>query len=343
MNNSPQGHIARILTGYWTSQMVYVAAKLNLAGLIKSGLRTSDDLARATETHPRSLYRLLRGLASLGIFAEGESKQFSLTPAAEALLDEYPGSQRAMAIMSGEEHYRSWSELLYCVQAGKTGFEKLYEMRPFDYLSQHPEQGAIFDAAMTSVHGSETPAAVAAYDFSQFRTIADIGGGNGSLLSAVLENNPRLRGILYDLAPVIERARPNLAKAGLAERCECRAGSFFENVPAGADAYMLRHIIHDWDDDECVTILRNCHKAMAGNKSACLLILETVIPPGNDPLFGKLLDLNMLVIPGGLERTEAEYRELFAAAGYRLSRIVATATEISVIEGQPVSTAQPVN
>jgi len=316
--------------------MVYVAAKLDLPGLLKSGPRSADDLARATGTHPRSLYRLLRGLASLGIFAEGAAKQFSMTPLAEALLDDVPGSQRAMAIMSGEEHYVSWSELLYCVKTAKTGFEKLYKMRPFDYMTQHPEQGAIFDAAMTSVHGSETPAAVAAYDFSQFKLLIDIGGGNGSLISAVLEKNTGLKGILYDLAPVIERARPNLVKAGLAARCECRAGSFFESVPAGADAYMMRHIIHDWDDDECVTILKHCRSAMGGNTAARLLVLETVIPPGNDPMFGKLLDLNMLVIPGGLERTEQEYRELFANAGFRLSRIVPTATEISVIEGVPV-------
>ncbi len=336
MDVSPQAAVGRMLTGYWVSQMIYVAAKLDLAGLLQAGPRSSDDLAAATGTHPRSLYRLLRGLASLGVFAEGEPKQFSLTPLAEALLDGVPGSQRAMALMTGEEHYMSWSELLYCVQTGKIGFEKLYKMRPFDYLSQHPEQGAIFDAAMTSVHGKESPAALAAYDFSTIGVLADIGGGNGSLISATLEKHRGLRGILFDLPAVIERARPNIEKAGLAGRCQCLTGSFFESVPAGADAYMLRHIIHDWDDDESIAILRNCRTAIGTNPAGRLLVLETVIPPGNDRMFGKLLDLNMLVIPGGLERTESEYRDLFAASGFLLNRIVPTTTEISVIEGLPV-------
>ena len=336
MENSPQGQIARMISGYWISQMVYVAAKLDLAGLLRGGPRTADDLARATGTHARSLYRLLRGLASLGIFAQGEGKQFSMTPLAEALLDGVPGSQRAMALMTGEEHYLSWSELLYCVRTGKTGFEKLYHMLPFDYLSQHPEQGAIFDAAMTSVHGKESAAALAAYDFSTIRVLADIGGGNGSLLTATLEKHRQLQAILFDLPPVIERSKRNLEKAGISDRCRCVAGSFFESVPEGADAYLLRHIIHDWPDAESTTILCNCRKAMGTNRAARLLVLETVIPPGNVPMFGKLLDLNMLVIPGGLERTEQEYRELFAAAGFQLGHIVPTTTEVSVIEGLPV-------
>lgn len=336
MDNSPQGQVAQMLTGYWVSQMVYVAAKLDLAGLLKAGPRSSDDLAQATKTHPRALYRLLRGLASLGIFAEGQPRHFSMTPKAEALLDGVPGSQRAMALMTGEEHYLSWSELLHCVQTNQTGFEKLYKMRPFDYLPLHPEQGAIFDAAMTSVHGQESPAALAAYDFSNIGVLADIGGGNGSLISATLEKHRELRGILFDMPSVIERSRPNIERAGLAGRCQCIAGSFFESVPPGADAYMLRHIIHDWDDHESITILRNCRTAIGTNPAGRVLIVETVIPPGNEPMFGKLLDLNMLVIPGGLERTETEYRELFAASGWRLNRIVPTTTEISVIEALPV-------
>lgn len=335
MDNSPQGQVAQMLTGYWVSQMVYVAAKLDLAGLLQAGPRSSDDLAQSTRTHPRSLYRLLRGLASLGVFAEGQSRLFSMTPKAEALLEGAPGSQRAMALMTGEEHYLSWSELLHCVETGQTGFEKIYNMRPFDYLPLHPEQGAIFDAAMTSVHGRESPAALAAYDFSTIGVLADIGGGNGSLISATLEKHCKLRGILFDMPSVIERSRANIKQAGLDARCQCLAGNFFESVPSGADAYMLRHIIHDWDDAESTTILRNCRNALGTNPTGRVLVLETVIPPGNDPMFGKLLDLNMLVIPGGLERTETEYRELFAVSGFRLNRIVPTTTEISVIEGLP--------
>ncbi|MGQ0633492.1 MAG: methyltransferase [Planctomycetaceae bacterium] len=330
---SPSGKIAGLLTGYWNSQMIYVAAKLDLAGLLHQGAKTSEELAAATQTQPRAMYRLLRALASQGIFAEVQPQRFSNTPASLALLDGAPGSQRAMAIMTGEEHYLSWSELLYCVQTGKTGFEKLYNMPPFNYLAQHPEQAANFDAAMTSVHGRETPAMLAAYDFAGIHVLADVGGGNGSLLIATLQKHPQLQGILYDLPHVVERSRANFAAAGLAARCRCLPGSFFEHVPPGADAYLMRHIIHDWDDAEAVAILKNCRQAMAGNPQARLLVLEAVIPPGNDPMFSKLLDLNMLVIPGGLERTEAEYRQLFKAAGFRLNRIVATATEVSVIEG----------
>lgn len=334
--NSPQGKIAQMLTGYWVSQMIHVAAKLDLAGLLKDGPRTADDLAQATATHPRSLYRLLRALAGLGIFAETTPRTFTMTPLSEALLDGVPGSQRAMAIMTGEEHFLSWSELLYCVQTGKTGFEKIYKKLPFDYLAEHPAQAANFDAAMTSVHGQETPAMLAAYDFSGIKVLADVGGGNGSLIAATLQKHPQLAGILYDLPHVIERAKKNLAAAGLADRCRCLPGSFFEEIPAGADAYLMRHIIHDWDDPESITILKNVRKAMGNNTSAKLLVLETVIPPGNDPMFGKLLDLNMLVIPGGLERTESEYRELFDTAGFRLNRIVPTSTEVSVVEALPV-------
>jgi hypothetical protein len=334
--NSASGKIAQMLTGYWVSQMVHVAAKLDLAGLLKDGPRTADDLAQKTGTHPRSLYRLLRGLASLGIFAETDPKLFSMTPLSEALLDGVPGSQRAMAMMSGDEHYASWSELLYCVKTGKTGFEMRFGMLPFDYLSKHPEPAKIFDAAMTSVHGTESPAMLAAYDFAGIGVLADVGGGNGSLITLTLQKHAKLKGILYDLPHVIERSRSNIAVAGLADRCQCVAGSFFEKVPEGADAYLMRHIIHDWDDAESIAILKNCRRAMGANREARLLILETVIPPGNDPMFGKLLDLNMLVIPGGLERTEAKYRELFAAAGFRLNRIVPTTTEVSLIEGFPI-------
>jgi hypothetical protein len=331
---SPSGQIAQMLTGYWVSQMVYVAAKLDLAGLLKKGPRTAQDLAAATNMHPGALYRTLRGLASLGVFAEQDDGLFVNTPASEALLDGVPGSQRAMAIMTGEEHYKSWGEFLYSVQTGKPAFDKVYGIRPFDYLSQHPEQGANFDAAMTSVHGRETPAMLAAYDFHGVRTLCDIGGGNGSLIIATLLKHPAIQGMLYDLAPVIERSRQHVDAAGLTCRCQCVTGNFFESVPAGADTYLMRHIIHDWTDDECVTILKNVRQVIP--RDGRLLVLESVIPPGNDPMFGKLLDLNMLVIPGGRERTEAEYRTLYSAAGFHLSRIVPTTTEVSIVEGLPV-------
>jgi hypothetical protein len=219
------------------------------------------------------------------------------------------------------------------VKTGETGFERVYGKPIFDYLSEHPEQAKIFDAAMTAIHGHETQAMIEAYDFSALGTLVDVGGGNGSLLCTVLEQNPRLRGVLYDLPGVVARAQENIKARGLADRCTTVGGSFFDAVPPGGDAYLLRHIIHDWYDDRASIILRHCRKAMKPNGR--LLVIETVVPPGNDPGFVKLLDLNMLVIPGGTERTEDEYRTLYASCDFRLARIVPTRADVAVIEGVP--------
>jgi hypothetical protein len=326
---SPQQQMSRLLTGYWISQAIYVAAKLGVGDLLKDGPRSSDDLASATQTHPRSLYRLLRGLATVGVFAEHDGHSFSLTPLGECLRSVL-GSQRALALMIGEEHYHAFAELLYSVQTGKTAFDKVYGLPVFDFLTKHPEKAKIFDEAMVGVHGRETAAMLDAYDFSEIGVLADIGGGNGSVLTSVLKNYPQMKGMLFDLPGVAERAKTNIQATGLADRCQVVGGSFFESVPKGADAYMMRHIIHDWDDEKSVIILKNIHKAMA--KDGRLLVVESVI--GNESSFGKLLDLAMLVIPGGAERTEEEYRRLYERAGFRLTRIVATKAEVSVIEGR---------
>jgi hypothetical protein len=333
MADTAQQLMRQLIAGYWHSQCVYVAAKLGIADLLKDGPVSSDDLAKKTKTHPPALYRLLRGLASLGVFAEEGERRFALTPAAALLRDDIPGSQRAMAIMMGEEHYKSWGELVSSVQTGKPAFEKIFGKPVFEFLSERPEQAAIFDRAMVGVHGRETSAVLDAYDFSAFSSIADIGGGNGSTLSGILERHPALHGTLFDLPGVIGRARQNVEKAGMSDRLHLVAGDFFESIPSGADAYFLRHIIHDWDDEKALRILENVRRAMG--EEGRVLVVESVIPPGNDPCFGKLLDLTMLVIPGGQERTEDEYRTLFGKAGFRLSRIVPTQAEVSVIEGVP--------
>lgn len=321
-----------LITGYWTTQAVYVAAKLGVADRLVSGPRTADDLAQEVNVHGPSLYRLLRALASLGLFAADETGRFRLTPLGESLRSDVPGSQRALAIMSGKEQYHAWGSLLYSVQTGKTAFDKLYGMPVFEFLSRNEEQAKVFDAAMVGIHGRETAAMTDAYDFSGVTVLADIGGGNGSLLISVLKKHPTMRGILYDLPGVVGRAKANFQTAGVADRCQAIGGDFFASVPAGADAYLMRHIIHDWDDERATTILRNVHRVLPANGR--LLVIEGIIPSGNDPSFGKLLDLTMLVIPGGKERTKEEYRELFSGAGFDLTRIVPTNAEVSVIEGR---------
>lgn len=330
---APPPSLMQMASGFWISQSVYVAAKLGLADLLRDGPRSSEELARQTKTDPLSLFRLLRTLASVGVFAQNAAGTFEITPLAQGLL-EGPGSAKAAILMMGEEHYRSWGELLHCVRTGATAFEKIYGKPIFDYLSEHPEQAKIFDAAMTSIHGHETQAMIEAYDFAKIGTLVDVGGGNGGLLCTVLEQTPGLRGVLYDLPSVVERATKSIEARKLSSRCSAVGGSFFESVPAGGDAYLLRHIIHDWYDDKASIILKNCRKAM--KPEGRLLVIETVVPPGNDPGFVKLLDLNMLVIPGGMERTEEEYRSLYASCGFRLDRVIPTRAEVSILEGTPI-------
>jgi hypothetical protein len=330
---TPRQQLLQMITSYWASMAIHVAAKLKLADLVKDAPRTADDLAKLTGTNPQALYRLLRALSSVGIFTEDDMAHFRLTPMAECLLDVH-GSQRAVALMMGDEHFRSWGDLLYSVQTGKPAFDHIYGKPVFDWLSEHPEEAKIFDAAMTGFHGPETQAMIDAYDYAGVNTLVDIGGGNGTVLAAVLKRNPAMKGILYDLPGVIERAKQNLADQGLSSRVQTIAGSFFESAPLGGDAYQMRHIIHDWTDEQCHTILSHIRKVIP--KTGKLLVIEMVVKPRNEPQVAKWLDLNMLAIPGGRERTEAEYRDMYAKAGFRLERVVATPTEVSVIEGRPV-------
>ena len=321
-----------MITGYWISQAIYAAAKFGIADHLKIGPRSVDELAEATSTNADALYRLLRALASKGIFAEGEPRQFSLTPLAEPLQSDVPGSKRALALMSGDEQFHAWAEIEYSIQTGKIAFEKVYGKPIFDYLGENPDKARIFDAAMVGIHGRESNAILDAYDFSEIGVVADIGGGNGSQITGILQKHTSMRGILFDLPHVIERAKNQIESAGLPDRCELVAGNFFDAVPEGADAYMMRHIIHDWDDEKSLTILRNCHQAMSSDSK--LLVVESVIPLGNKPFGGKFLDLVMLLIPGGKERTEDEYRALLRKAGFELTRVVPTGTEVGIIEAR---------
>eukprot|EP00438_Fugacium_kawagutii_P030638 Skav234279 [mRNA] locus=C9163801:113:1084:+ [translate_table: standard] len=319
-----------MITGYWHSQAIYAAAKFGIADHLKDGPKSVDDLADATSTNADALYRLLRALASKGIFAEGEPRHFSLTPLAEPLQTDAPGSKRALALMSGDEQFRSWAEICYSIETGGIAFDKVFGKPIFKYLSENPDKAKIFDAAMVGIHGRESDVILDAYDFSNVGVLADIGGGNGSQISRILEHHSGLNGILFDLPHVIERAKTPIEAAGLSDRCELVSGNFFEAVPETADAYMMRHIIHDWDDEKSLTILRNCHRAMSSN--AKVLIVESVIPPGNEPFGGKFLDLVMMLIPGGKERTEDEYRTLLGNSGFELTQVIPTKTEVSIVE-----------
>jgi hypothetical protein len=327
----PDAFIMQLAFGAMVSQALYVAARLGVADLLAEKPLHVKELAAATRTHERSLYRVLRSLSSVGVFREVEPKVFSLTPVSELLRTDAPNSMRNGVIFMGEEwHWQVWGSMMHSVETGQPAWGKVHGAEVFEYFAAHPEQAEIFNRAMTDMSVNTAPAVIEAYDFSGFRTLADIAGGHGFLLSQVLKANPQLKGILFDMPQVIEGASALLEKEGVAARVERKAGSFFEAVPAGADAYMMKHIIHDWDDERCIRILRNINEVM--NPEGKVLLIEMVVPEGNEPHFSKIIDLEMLVSPGGVERTAEEYRELLAAAGLRLTRIVPTKSPFSIIE-----------
>ena len=321
----------QMIAGFWISRAIYVAAKLGIADLVKDQPKTAAELARETGTHAPSLYRVLRALASVNIFAKDNDGRFRLTPLAATLQSDAPGSLRYMAITElGEEHYPAWEHVLHSVTTGEIAFDHRFGMPIWEFFEQNPENAAIFNNAMSNVTAGVNDALLASYDFSQINKIVDVGGGHGGLITAILEANPNMKGVLFDAPSVIEGARQNLPSE-IQERCELVGGDFFKSVTDGGDAYILKWIIHDWDDEQSVAILKNCHRAMV--PSGKLLLVEAVIPQSDEPSFGKFIDLNMLVMTGGRERTEAEYRNLLAAAGFELTRIVSTPSPFSIIEG----------
>jgi SAM-dependent methyltransferase len=330
----PPATLLQMMTGYWVSQALHVAAKLGIVDLLADGPVDCEDLALATNTHAPSLRRVLRALASVGVFTEVSPGSFALTPLAELLRTETPGSMRALAIMYAEEQYRAWGELLHSVRTGETAFEQQFGMGYFEYLAQHPESDRVFNEAMTGWTHQLVGAVVDTYDFSACKTVVDVGGGYGALLAAILQNNSGMRGILFDLPHVVASAEEQLAATEVADRCTFVGGDFFAEVPAGGDAYVLSQILHDWDDERCVAILGNCRQVIPDHGK--LLVVELVLPPGDEPFLGKWLDLHMLVLLGGRERTAAEYNTLFRAAGFELARVVPTPPGPSVVEAVPV-------
>ncbi len=335
---APSTKLLEMLDGYRVVQALYVAAQLGIADLLKDGPKHSEELARTTGAHARSLHRLLRALASLDVLEERHDGRFTLTPVGDYLRSDVPGSLRAAVIFyGGRRHWTAWGQLLDSVKSGSTAFGAPSPSAFLEMAARDPESARIFNEAMAALTGPVNASVIAAYDFSSTGTLVDVGGGYGALLGGILVANPRLRGVLFDIPPVIEGARHRIAAAGLAGRCELIAGNAFEAIPGGGDAYILKWILHDWNDELSITILTNCRAAMRDDGK--LLLVERVVPqraePTPDAANRFLSDLNMLLLSGGCERTEDEYRVLLAAAGFDLRRIVHTTTPHWVIEATP--------
>jgi len=332
----PQAVLYQLATAHYISHALDLAARLGIADLLADGARHSESLAEATGTHAPSLRRVLRLLANAGVFEEQEDGAFALTPLGECLRAGVPGSSRAMVkLFAGERVQGAWRDLEYCVRTGDPVFRKRGLADPFSDPARTPEESADFDAAMADFTALAAVAVAAAYDFSGIRTLVDVGGGNGALLIGILTAHLHLHGIVFDRPEPAARARQRLAEHGLAERCEAVAGDFFERVPPGGDAYVLKHVIHDWNDDRALAILENCRRAMGARGT--LLIVEGIYPPRIDRSLAArgaaANDVNMLVNTGGRQRSEGEFRELFASAGFTLTRTVPTPGNVSVIEG----------
>jgi hypothetical protein len=328
--------VFELITGMWTAQAIGVAAQLGFADIIGDGTADFAEIARKAGSAPEPTYRLLRALTTVDLFEELPRRRFRLTAFGQCLRSDAPISVRAMAIFQTQHNWSHWGELLHSVKTGETGVAKVRGESMFDFMSrpENAEAQKQFDLFMTGVSSFEVSAFVSAYRFDSFKVIADVGGGQGSLLAAILASAPGTRGIIYDQPQVVAKARETFTRAGLADRVDIQGGDFFAAAPSGADAYVMKHIIHDWDDEASMKILKHIRKQIPADGR--LILLETVVTPPGDRNFSKVLDLEMLVAPGGKERTSEEYAELFASCGFRLERIVPTVTMASVIEAKPV-------
>jgi O-methyltransferase domain len=323
----------RMISGIHISAAIYVAAELGIADRLAAGPLTSAELAAGTNAHEPSLYRVLRLLASLGVFVEGEHRSFGLTVLGDRLRTDAPASMRSWAMLvEAVGGVRTFEPIVRTVRTGTPGLDLAYGVGLFDFLASHPDHAASFDAAMSERTAAFAPSVAAGHDFSGVRTVVDVGGGKGTLLAAILRAHVRLRGVLVETRAVADAAGPVLDAAGVAGRCEVVAGDFFAGVPAGADRYLLANVLHDWDDDLAVAILAECRKAMA--TGGRVLIVERLIPDDPEQALPTLLsDVNMLVVTGGKERTNAEYRALLSRAGLALARVTAVSFPYGVIEG----------
>jgi O-methyltransferase/methyltransferase family protein len=334
---TPQAQIRSLIAGYWVSRMIYVAARLGVADLLRDRPRTAEDLAGALGVQAPQLYRMLRTLSGYGVFTEIKGKRFKLTPLGSTLRSDVPASMRAFALMLvGKPVWDAWEQLLYAIQTGQLPFLKVYGQPFYQYLEQHPDDMRIFGEAMTSLSGTENPAIVEAikktHKKADLSTIVDVAGGHGSLLALLLKTNPKAKGVLFDLPGVIARAgeERHVTEPRIAARTTLVPGDFFQFVPRGGDAYILKYILHNWDDEHCVKILANCRDAM--NRKGRVLVADPVVKSDNAPDWGKLLDVQMMVAVSGKERTKEEFAALFKQAGLRLARVMPTRCPLSVVE-----------
>jgi len=329
----PHAAVLQILMGRRVASIISVVAKLGIADYLEAGPKTAAELAGMVDADAGSLYRLLRAAASVGLTAEGADGKFSQTPMSEVLRSNAKPSLRAFSMMGSMELVaRTWDNLEYSVRTGKPAVEKVYGKPVFEYLQEHREDAALFNEAMTAISTIDSAPVAEAYSFEGIHSLIDVAGGHGLLLATILQRNPQIKGTLYELPSVLEGAASG-PLAPVMDRCTLLGGDIFTSVPVGYDAYIMKHIIHDWPDDVCVKILQHCRKGV--NPGGKLLVADAVIQPGNDPDFGKILDLEMLVLPGGRERTEQQFGELFSAAGWRLSRVIHTRSPVSIVEGVP--------
>ena len=330
---TPVEHILQLATGYIASISIYVAARLGIADLLANGPKDVSELAKASGAHEDRLYRVLRTLASVGVFSEVGPRKFANNPAGAALRREGPETVYPMALWLADPfHFRVYAEMLHTVKTGEIAFDHIHGKPIFEYMPGDREESEIFDHAMTWFSDLVVPAVLEAYDFSGIGTLLDVAGGRGALMRGILKKYPQMKGVVVDLEHVITAARQDPLNQALGERCRFQPADFFVDVPADADAIIMKSIIHDWDDEPAIKILRNCRKALAGKPNARVLLVDGVLTPGNDPHLVKFLDLEMMALPGGRERTEEEFRKLFASAGLRLQRVVPTKSPLCVVE-----------
>src|ERR1700752_238083 len=330
----PQALMLQIISGFWVSRGVYVLAKLGIPDLLKDGPKTATELAAATETHGPSLYRVLRALASVGIVDTKDEGKFALNPLSEVLVTGVPGSLRWFAVSElGQEHYPAWGNLMHSVKTGEIAFDNHFGTDIWSYLGQNPDDAAVFNDSMRGMTAAANEAITSLYDFSKFRKVIDVGGGHGGLLTAILKSCPNSKGVLFDAAEVVSGAQSKIEGAGFSSRCETAAGDFFKAVPEGGDAYVMKWIIHDWDDERSIKVLQNCREQIAADGR--LILIDCVVPESNEPHFSKFIDMNILVMTGGKERTRKEFSELLEQSGFKLVNIVPTELPFSIIESEP--------